>query len=150
MKALKTTGEPAQPPRKRITGKANPAALFGGMATKNQNTGTDAKAKAKAKAKSKSPKNAKAKSTSSQATTSKSTTPPGVRPALDIENIVYYGGGKLYAYPKRKQFRVWLRLEDKKDKGVRYGHDPSPAHLKDKWEEALRLIENDPRPADVD
>ena len=100
--ALKTAGEPAQPHKRRITGKANPAALFGGMTTKNQNTGTDAKAKAKAKAKSKSPKNAKAKSTSSQATKSKSTTPPGVRPALDMENTVYYGGGKLYSYPKRK------------------------------------------------
>jgi hypothetical protein len=47
-------------------------------------------------------------------------------------------------------FRVWLRTEDKKYKGVRYGDDPSPAHLKQKWNDALKLIQDDPRSVDVD
>jgi hypothetical protein len=106
-----------------------------------------AKGTPKAKTKAKAFKDAKS---TANAKTTKTTPPTESKPALDMENTVYYGGGRLYAYPKRKQIRVWLRIGDKKDKGVRYGNDPSPAHLAQKWNEALQLIKDDPRSADVD
>ena len=152
--ALKAAGGHDQPVRKRLIGKTNPVAVLAGGATTKQKTGNGhakecgtAKGTPKAKTKAK----AKAKSTAKAKTTTTKTTPPTEsKPALDMENTVYYGGGRLYAYPKRKQIRVWLRIGDKKDKGVRYGNDPSPAHLKQKWNDALQLIKDDPRPADVD
>lgn len=158
--ALKAACGHDQPVRKRLIGKTSPAELVlsllaGGATTKQKKRNGRAKehgtAKGTPKAKTKAKAIKDAKSTANAKTTTTKTTPPTEStPALDMENTVYYGDGRLYAYPKRKQIRVWLRIGDKKDKGVRYGNDPSPAHLKQKWNDALQLIKDDPRPADVD
>ena len=146
---LKAAGGHDQPIRKRVVGKTSLVTLLAREATTKPKTGKGpAKAKSKAKAKAKANKDAKPKGKAKAK--AKATPPTEAKPALDMENTVYYGGGRLYSYPKRKLFRVWLRTEDKKDKGVRYGDDPSPAHLQQKWNEALKLIDDDPRSVDVD
>ena len=132
-----------------MVGKTSLVALLAKQTTTKVKKGkgpAKAKSKAKAKAKAKATKDAKP----TAKPTAKAKPPTEAKPALDMENTVYYGGGRLYAYPRRKQIRVWLRREDKKDKGVRYGNDPSLAVLQQKWNEALKLIDDDPRPADVD
>ena len=132
-----------------MVGKTSLVALLAMQATTKQKNGKGpAKAKSKAKAKAKAKANKDATPTAKP--TAKAKPPTEAKPALDMESTVYYGGGRLYVYPKRKQIRVWLRTGDKKDKGVRYGNDPSPADLQQKWNEALKLIQDDPRPADVD
>lgn len=159
--ALKAAGEHDQlfQIKKRVTGKTSPAALKAGGGKKKHNKSTGSKhakgcnkkstkgaATSKAKAIGDAKPKAKAKSKS------KATSPPPSepKPALDMDNTVYYGGGRLYNYPKRRLFRVWTRREDKKDKGVNYGKDPTPTHLKKRWNDALKLIEDDVRPVDVD
>jgi hypothetical protein len=147
-----------QPIKRRVTGKSSPVSVYAGGAKKKQKKG-NGKAKAcgtkvtkgtsKAKAKAKAIEDVKPKA-KAKATTTKTPPPTESKPALDMESTVYYGGGRLYAYPKRKLFRVWTRSGDKKDKGVTYGKDPTPAHLKKKWNEALKLIQDDPRSVDVD
>ena len=143
-----------QPIKKRVTGKTSPEALLAMEATtakaKAKAKAKKQKGKAKAKAKAGDTKVAKgtpkAKAKAKAIKDAKSMAPPSEStPALDMENTVYYGGGRLYAYPKRRVFRVWLRSVDKKDKGVSYGKDPSPAHLKQRWNDALQLIDDDPR-----
>ena len=148
--ALAAAGGHDQPIRKRVVGKTSLVTLLAReAATKGKKGKGPAKAKSKAKAKAKANKDAKPTAKAKKKTT-ETTSPTEAKPALDMENTVYYGGGRLYSYPKRKLFRVWLRTEDKKDKGVRYGDDPSPAHLQQKWNEALKLIDDDPRSVDVD
>lgn len=156
--ALKAACGHDQPIKKRLNGKRSPVELLAGGVTTKQKTGKGhakecgtelAKGTPKAKAKTKAIKDAKS-TAKAKTTTTKTTPSTESKPALDMENTVYYGGGRLYAYPKRKLFRVWLRIGDKKDKGVRYGNDPSPAQLKQKWKDALKLIQDDPRSVDVD
>lgn len=147
-----------QPIKRRVIGKTSPVALNAG-GTKNKQKKGKGEAKAcgtkvtkgtsKAKVKAKAIEDVKPKA-KAKATMTKTPPPTESKPALDLENTVYYGGGRLYAYPKRKLFRVWLRTGDKKDKGVNYGKDPTPAHLKKRWNDALKLIQDDPRSVDVD
>lgn len=139
-----------------MTGKTSPVALLAGGAKKSKHKGKGTAkdcgtklAKGAPKAKAKATKDAKS-TAKAKTTTTKTTPPTESKPALDMDNTVYYGGGRLYAYPKRKKFRVWLRVGDKKNKGVRYGDDVTPANLKQKWDEALKLIQADPRGVDVD
>ena len=99
--ALKAACEHNQPIRKRLIGKTSPVTLLAG----------GAKAKAKAKAKSKGTPKAKAKanaikdakSTAKAKTTTTKTTPPTEsKPALDMENTVYYGGGQTLCLSQAK------------------------------------------------